>query len=500
MGHDVPLLPLTISLLGIAGIVVWHLQGRSRPTVRLIVQIAFFAAMTAVLGYARASPIRYDPSSLDGASALLLLAKVLWWTHLAWALIGFVRIYIVLDHRPREARLIQDLIVATVYLGVALSIMAFVFGVPIGTLMATSGVIAIILGLALQNTLSDMFSGIALTLGRPFVIGDWISLSDGTEGRVVASNWRSTHLLTAAHNVVVLPNSVLAKLGLTNVSQPDENHQLTLPVRVAPTRMPRTIVDVMRDVLDSSNVIVKQPSPYVVLTGIDASAVTVELQFRVTSPAQRGEARNEVIDLVYRHCKASGLELAMPPGAVLVSKDNVQIAERATSEALGLVEAVSTFAILSREERISLASLATQRTFPAGAEIVRAGEALTSLMIVRSGIVAIRTHNDELARLAPGDFFGEQGLLAGVEETHTLQAVTRVVVCEIDKDAFAPLLIERPELAEDLAANLASRNRLGERRPDPANMEDGRASDLLKRIRSMFRLNRSHGEAARSRH
>ncbi|NVP58294.1 cyclic nucleotide-binding domain-containing protein [Mycoplana rhizolycopersici] len=500
MGHDVPLLPLIISLLGFAGIVVWHLQGRSRPTARLIAQIAFFAAMTAVLGYVRASPFHYDPSGIDGASALLILAKVLWWIHLAWALIGFVRIYIVLDHRPRQARLIQDLIVATVYLGVSLSIMAFVFGVPIGTLMATSGVIAIIIGLALQNTLSDVFSGIALTLGRPYVIGDWISLSDGTEGRVMASNWRSTHLLTAAHNVVVLPNSVLAKLGLTNVSQPDENHQLALPVRVTPTRMPRTIVEVMRDVLASSNVIVKQPSPNVVLLGIDASAVTVELQFRVASPAQRGEARNEVIDLVYRHCKASGLELAMPPEAVVVSKDSVRLADRPAPEALGLVEAVSTFAVLSSDERTSLASMAMQRTFAAEAEIVRAGETLTRLMIVRSGIVAMMRDDQEIARLAPGDFFGEQGLLAGVAEMHTLQAVTRVVVYEIDKDAFAPLLIERPELAEDLAANLACRSRLAERPVTSINAGDGRASDLLKRIRLLIRLNRGYGESTRSRH
>src|SRR4029453_4601286 len=126
------------------GIVVWHVQGPSRPTARLIVQIAFFAVMTAVLAYAHAFPFHYDPDSLDGANALLVSAKILWWVHLSWAVIGFVRIYIVLDHRPREARLIQDLIVAVVYLGVLLSILAFVFGVPIGTLMATSGVIAII--------------------------------------------------------------------------------------------------------------------------------------------------------------------------------------------------------------------------------------------------------------------------------------------------------------------------------------------------------------------
>ncbi|CCM78823.1 mechanosensitive ion channel family protein [Rhizobium mesoamericanum] len=62
--------------------------------------------------------------------------------------------------------------------------------------MATSGAVAIIFGLALQNTLGDVFSGITFTQGRPFVIGDWIMLSDRTEGRVTANNWHSTFLLT----------------------------------------------------------------------------------------------------------------------------------------------------------------------------------------------------------------------------------------------------------------------------------------------------------------
>ena len=85
------------------------------------------------------------------------------------------------------------------------------------------------------------------------MLGDWIVLSDGTEGRVVESNWRSTHLLTLAHNVVALPNSFLAKLGLTNVSSPDESHGLSLTVRIAPTKMPAIVVDVMKTVLLSSN-------------------------------------------------------------------------------------------------------------------------------------------------------------------------------------------------------------------------------------------------------
>jgi CRP-like cAMP-binding protein len=339
-----------------------------------------------------------------------------------------------------------------------------------------------------------VFSGIALTLGRPYVIGDWISLHDGTEGRVVASNWRSTHLLTGDHNVVVLPNSVLAKLGLTNVSQPDENHQLTLPIRVAPTRMPRTIVEVMRTVLESSNVIVKEPSPNVVLVGIDASAINVELQFRVTSPARRSDARNEIIDLVYRHCKANGLQLAMPPESMVVMTDNPRHDEHpATPTALGLIEAQPIFSILSRDERIALATSATRRSFAAGTEIIREGETLASLMIVRAGIVAMKKDGEEIARLAPGDLFGEQSALAGKEESQALRAVTRVTVYQIDKDSLAPLLRERPELAEDLTANLARRQGMGDRSGMAGPKRERQR--LNHRIRSMFRIHRNHLQA-----
>src|SRR4051794_27398383 len=171
-----------INLLGLAGIVVWCLQGRGRPMARLIVQILFFAGMTAVLWLGGILPHWVGETDLQGANAYLAKsARILWWIHLAWTLVGFVRLYIVLDHRPREARLLQDLVVAAIYLGVALSITGFVFGAPIGTLAATSGVVAIIVGLALQNTLGDVFSGIALTLGRPYTLGDWIALGDGTE-------------------------------------------------------------------------------------------------------------------------------------------------------------------------------------------------------------------------------------------------------------------------------------------------------------------------------
>jgi small-conductance mechanosensitive channel len=316
MFGDDHLLPLILlNILGIVGICVWHLQGRGRPTSRLIVQILFFASMSLVLFMAGIPPNRADDiHTQDFALLLAKMAGVLWWTHLAWTVIGFIHIYVRLNHKPREAHLIQDMTVAVIYLGAALSIIRFVFGMSLGTLVTTSGVVAVIIGLALQNTLGDVFSGIALTLGRAYMLGDWIRLSDGTEGRVTETNWRSTNLLTGANNIVVLPNSILARQGVTNLSRPDETHLIVLSVRIAARQRPNFVEDVLRSVLETSTRIVRNPAPVVALKSIDAVAIEAELQFRVDSLAVGREAKNEIVELVYCQCRLNGLSLAIPPG------------------------------------------------------------------------------------------------------------------------------------------------------------------------------------------
>lgn len=313
LGDDHILAVVLVNILGLAGIVIWHVQGRNRPTGRLIVQILFFAGMSIVLYLGGIAPHQPDEPFAEGLAALLSKsARILWWTHLAWTIIGFLHIYVRLNRKPREAHLILDMAVAAIYLGVALSVMGFVFGLPVATLVTTSGVVALILGLALQNTLGDVFSGIALTLGKAYSIGDWVQLTDGTAGRVTETNWRSTNLLTGLNNIVVLPNSLLAKQSLTSLSRPDESHLLTLSLRFAAGQRPRIVEDVMRSVLEASTRIVKDPPPAVALKAIDATAIELELQFRVDSLATGISAKNEIIDLIHDRCDASGLVLASP--------------------------------------------------------------------------------------------------------------------------------------------------------------------------------------------
>jgi CRP-like cAMP-binding protein len=112
-------------------------------------------------------------------------------------------------------------------------------------------------------------------------------------------------------------------------------------------------------------------------------------------------------------------------------------------------------------------------------------------MVVRTGVILQQRGDDarpeEIGRLEPGDFFGETGLLAGIGEMSTLRAMSHVVVYEIDQKSFAPLLLDRPEMAEDLAAILASGMSASGESSKPGQQHANSRSALLKAMQTIFR-------------
>src|SRR5258707_511067 len=226
-------------LLALVGALLTHVLLRHYPTRHLIVQITFFVALTVLLLHYRIIPYEVAPADTPVFERVFVaLSKIIWWTNAAWVLIACVRVFLIFERLPREGRLIQDLLVATIYLGAGLSVVAYVFSAPVGTLIATSGVFAIILGLALQSTLSDVFSGIALNLSRPYSVGDWIVLDDGIEGRVLETYWRATHPLNCSKHLLVIAHHALAEGPFTDLSSPHRSHGGKLHIRVAPTLGP----------------------------------------------------------------------------------------------------------------------------------------------------------------------------------------------------------------------------------------------------------------------
>lgn len=478
--------------LAAIGTLITRFLLRDHPRQRLVGQLIFFAALTTLLLHYGIVPFKQGPDESETLQrAFIDVAKIIWWTNAAWSLIGIVRVFLIFERRPREVRLLQDLIVGVIYVGAVLSIIAYVFDAPVGTLIATSGAIAIVLGLALQSTLGDVFSGIALNLARPYGIGDWLVLNNGIEGEVVETNWRATHLLNGTNDLVAVPNSDLAKARLTNLSSPEKMRRVTVEVQLRPTTTPSTMAHVMRLVLASSNTILPDPLPSVHVTSLDASATRLELSFAVTDNGAVAATKSEIFDLIYRHAKASGLVLAPPSESA-----GVPIGQPADELIFGhhitprrLLDAITLFASLTGEEKDMLAKTMVRRTFRKNDILVERGAVLTSLMIIRSGIVTITGETLRGIRLAPGDFFGEAGLLTGAAEFGVVEALTSVVVYEVTQEGLAPLLKERPMIADDLGALLSKRTAAEHARRELLDAGQTKtAPRLTARIRQLFGL------------
>ena len=483
-------------LLALAGAAITRLLLRRYPARRLAFQLVFFVALTALLYKHQVVPYEVSPDTTSiYERTFAALAKIIWWINGAWVLIGYARVFLVFERLPHEGRLVQDLVAGLVYLSAALSIGAYVFKAPVGTLIATSGVFAIILGLALQSTLADVFSGIALNFSKVYEVGDWIVLGGDIEGRVVETNWRATHLLNGSNDLVVLPNSVLAKAQLTNLSSPNRNHGVKLRVRFTPTMAPSVISDVMRTVLLSSNSILNPPSPSVEIKSLDARAIELELSFRVTDYAASSAARHEVYDLIYRHAKAAGLNLAPPKETPVVLADprsGTTPGTRAT--ALRMIDAVPLFSTLTEEEKQALAATMTRKTYGKGTVVAEQGAKLDSLVVIRTGVIDITRHDDEedsdidLGRLSPGDYFGEGGVFTGASEIGTARALTFVVAYEIGHAALATLMRDRPTIADSISVTLSRRAKIGMLPQHPEAETISSASLLVARIRQLFEV------------
>jgi small-conductance mechanosensitive channel len=482
-------------VLALLGLIVTRFLLRHYPTHRLICQFGLFLLLTALLFYHGIVPYEISAdSTVTVQRVFAAAAKIIWWVNAAWVLTGFTRVFLIFERRPREGRLIQDLVVGLIYLTAALSIFTYVFSAPIGTLIATSGVFAIILGLALQSTLADLFSGIALNFSKPYEVGDWIVLGDGLEGRVVETNWRATHLLNASNDLVILPNSGLAKAKMTNLSSPNRSHGVKVRIRIAPTMVPSAISDVMRTALLSSNTIMTSPAPSIEIKSLDAQAIEMELSFRVLDFSTGAAARHEVFDLIYRHAKAAGLSLAPSKDTPVLVADPAPALPAASGRSipLRLLDAMPLFVSLTEEEKEALAATMTRRSFRKDAMIVDQSAHLGTLMIVRSGVVAMYHcnggHEIEVERLAPGDCFGEGGVFAGTTEPARVRALTPVVVYEIGPAGLAHLIQDRPSIADEIGVTLARRNRLGAPASGSDDAVDAGSSvaKLVARIKQLF--------------
>jgi small-conductance mechanosensitive channel len=254
------------------------------------------------------------------------LFGIAWWILGAWLIKGLLNLILRRtifpnDDQPHARRLFADLASGFVYVVAFVGIMDTVLKEPISTVVATSGVLAIVLGLALQNTLADVFSGLAINIERPFGAGDWITLPGEVEGQVMEINWRATRIRTLANDTVVVPNSVVAKGIVTNHRPLNAPNICKIGVKVDQGIAPPRVIAALKAAAADAAGTAAGSAPAAYATSFDDTLIVYELWFAIVDFSQTALVRSEVISRVAEATQRLSMPFGNQETAVRILRD-----------------------------------------------------------------------------------------------------------------------------------------------------------------------------------
>lgn len=188
------------------------------------------------------------------------------------------------------------------------------------------GVGGLAVALALQDTLSNLFAGFYVAVSGQIRLGDYIKLNTGEEGYVTDIGWRSTIIRVPAHNLIVIPNSTLAKANVTNYHLPEKRMGSSLVVAVTLNsdvdHVEAVLLDVVRQALPEVPGLLAEPAPGVQLEpGFGESSLGFTVGYQVSEFSVQGGVRHELRKRIWRRFREEGIEMAVPARTVFLKPE-----------------------------------------------------------------------------------------------------------------------------------------------------------------------------------
>lgn len=351
------------------------------------------------------------------------------------------------------------LLVIIVSLGV---LFAFVWGADIGGLFTALGVGSIVIGLALQNAVGSVISGLLLLFEQPFELGDWLD-ADGVRGRVVEVNWRSVHIETD-DGIRIVPNANLASSSFVNLSRSDGAFSVGFVLKFSTDDPPQEVIATCREV--ARGLPQSVPGEEALVTPMRKGNYRVALMLR--SPSDEFSGPRLFKTRIWYAARRHGLHYDNDLTNSFQSDENYRAALLEVAPAL----------YLSNEDALSFRNDVTLEQFGAGEVVQHWGSTPAGMRFILSGTatLAVRAFDGSevpVAQLGRREIIGLGSL--------TRQAVAASVTAESDLGVLLVpnAILDRfvssnPELARDIGTEIdhrrvKARERLAELglEPDP---------------------------------
>lgn len=247
-----------IGIFGLVGTIMAYLmdirlKGIFWLTSSWFIRVAFWPLLLLSIGNLSVNYAINHNVAVHYIQKLIMGYDMCWWIMPAKLFnIALVRfLWNPLENRTKRKvpNLIRHFVAAIVYLFAFFAIVAFVWHQTLTSLLATSGLFTMIIGLAVQGNIANVFSGIIINLERPFSIGDWIKIKDIDSVNVVDMTWRTVRLQTLTNHVVAIPNGVVATSVVVNYSK--NSIRIDIPIQISTTHAPEKVLKYLKEVVDS---------------------------------------------------------------------------------------------------------------------------------------------------------------------------------------------------------------------------------------------------------
>lgn len=215
------------------------------------------------------------------------------------------------DTRLPSSSIFSNITSAAIWV-IGFGIMLVNLGVQLTPIITAFGIGGVAIGLALQPTLDNLFSGIQILASEQILPNDFVRLSTGEEGFVEDVTWRNTTVRRFSGDIVIVPNSVLSKTHVVNYSRSNRPYSLVINITLPPKmEYAEALYEsklIAEKVVEDSPLTYKAVRPSVSLAGINEAGTVLRVSIPVLNYYDRDAVRNDYMTLVLERYK----ELEIP--------------------------------------------------------------------------------------------------------------------------------------------------------------------------------------------
>lgn len=271
--------------------------------------------------------IYYIPQLLPFSSTILVAFQIILTVIAAAITIKFINGFLEIAlKRPESGIIVEKEVIPIIKKVVNAFIYAIAFililkeaGIEISPLVTSLGIAGLVVGLALQDLISNLFGGIAIAMDKSLKLGDYVKIYSDTpvEGYISDITWRTTKILTWDNRLITLPNSKIASGVIENFYQPSKELLVVIPVNISYSndlgKVEKLTIQTVKKALKEIPGGVKEFEPLVRYFSITPNYVSFNIIFKVKDYNSQFFIKHEVIKRLLKAYKANNVSLLYYP-------------------------------------------------------------------------------------------------------------------------------------------------------------------------------------------